>query len=123
MFLEGHLSSIYGVDFSPNGYHIATGSQDNSCKIWDLRRRQSVYTIPAHTNLISCVKYDQDGGNFLVTSSYDSTVKIWSNKTWQPLKTLQGHDGKVMSVGISSSSHYIATTSYDRTLKLWAPEI
>lgn len=33
MFLEGHLGSIFGVDFSPNGFNIATGSQDNSCKV------------------------------------------------------------------------------------------
>ena len=25
--------------------------------IWDLRKRQSVYTVPAHTNLISHVKF------------------------------------------------------------------
>lgn len=76
MFLEGHLGSIYGVDFSPNGYHIASASHDNTCKIWDLRRRQPVYTIPAHTNLVSDVKYQKDGGNFLVTSSYDMTTKV-----------------------------------------------
>lgn len=33
MFLEGHLGSIFGADFSPNGYNIATASQDNSCKV------------------------------------------------------------------------------------------
>lgn len=33
MFLDGHLGAIYGVDFSPNGFHIATASQDNSCKV------------------------------------------------------------------------------------------
>lgn len=33
MFLEGHLSAIYGTDFSPNGYHIATASEDNTCKV------------------------------------------------------------------------------------------
>lgn len=76
MFLEGHLGAIYGTDFSPNGFHIVTASGDNSCKIWDLRRRQIVYSIPAHTNLISDVKYQKDGGNFLVTSSYDCTVKV-----------------------------------------------
>lgn len=119
MFLDGHLGSIFGVDFSPNGFHIATGSQDNSCKIWDLRRRQPIYTIPAHLNLISDVKYQPDNGNYLVTCSYDCTVKVWSNKNWQPLKTLQGHDGKIMSLDISPDSEYIATTSYDRTFKLW----
>lgn len=93
MFLEGHLGNIYGVDFSPNGFHMITGSEDNTCKVsllgnyhmqekndffsqvWDLRRRQTLYTIPAHTNILTDVKYQKNGGNFLVTASYDGTIK------------------------------------------------
>jgi WD40 repeat protein len=60
MFMEGHLKSVLGIDFSPNGYHIATGSEDNTIKIWDLRHRNCVYTIPAHTNLVSKVKFQRE---------------------------------------------------------------
>ncbi|XP_066900825.1 U4/U6 small nuclear ribonucleoprotein Prp4 [Halyomorpha halys] len=122
MFMEGHLKSVYGIDFSPDGYHIATASEDNSCIVWDLRMRNRVYTIPAHSNLLSHVKYQPGAGNFIITASYDNTAKVWSNKTWQPLKTLSGHDGKVMCLDISPDSKYIATASYDRTFKLWTPE-
>ena len=122
MFMEGHLTSIFGIDFSPNGFHIATASEDNTCKIWDLRKRTCIYTIPAHTNLLSDVKYQKTEGQYLVTASYDNTAKIWSNKTWQPPKMLPGHDGKVMSVDVSPDHKFIATSSYDRTFKLWAPE-
>lgn len=122
MFMEGHLTSIFGIDFSSNGFHIATASEDNTCKIWDLRKRSCIYTIPAHTNLLSDVKYQRIEGQYLVTASYDNTAKIWSNKTWQPLKMLPGHDGKVMSVDVSPDHKFIATSSYDRTFKLWAPE-
>lgn len=76
MFLEGHLGAVYGCDFSPNGFHIITGSADNTIKIWDLRRRQAVYTIPAHTNIISDVKYQKNGGQFLVSAGYDNTAKV-----------------------------------------------
>ena len=38
-------------------YHLATGSEDNSVKIWDLRQRMCIYTIPAHNNLVSGVKF------------------------------------------------------------------
>uniref|UniRef100_A0A8C4R5Y9 Pre-mRNA splicing tri-snRNP complex factor PRPF4 n=1 Tax=Eptatretus burgeri TaxID=7764 RepID=A0A8C4R5Y9_EPTBU len=59
MFMEGHLKEIFSIDFSPNGYHVATGSADNSCKIWDLRSRTCSYTIPAHHNLLSKVKFQR----------------------------------------------------------------
>ena len=38
-------------------YHVATGSEDQKVMIWDLRKRKAIYTIPAHTNLISYVKF------------------------------------------------------------------
>ena len=56
MFLEGHLKGVTGADWSPDGYHIVTCSQDNTCKVWDLRKRNIEYTIPAHTNLVSNVR-------------------------------------------------------------------
>ena len=51
-----------GVDFSPNGYHVATASEDNSAKVWDLRQRKNLYTIPAHNNLLTHVKYEKSEG-------------------------------------------------------------
>ena len=76
MFLEGHLKPILSIDFSPNGfvpklsfyrsstfayfsYHIATGSEDNLCKIWDLRQIKNAYSIAAHQNLVSTVKFQR----------------------------------------------------------------
>ena len=38
-------------------YHLVSGSEDNTAKIWDLRQRSCLYNIPAHTNLISKAKF------------------------------------------------------------------
>lgn len=40
-------------------YHVATGSGDNTCKVWDLRQRKCIYTIPAHQNLVTGVKFER----------------------------------------------------------------
>ncbi|RVW92151.1 U4/U6 small nuclear ribonucleoprotein PRP4-like protein [Vitis vinifera] len=109
-----------GICFSPNGYHLATGAEDNTCRIWDLRKKKSLYVIPAHSNLVSQVKFEPQEGYFLVTASYDMTAKVWSARDFKPVKTLSGHEAKVTSLDITEDGHCIATVSHDRTIKLWS---
>ncbi len=44
--LEGHIKSILALDFSPNGYHLATGSEDNTARVFDLRKRGTLAVLP-----------------------------------------------------------------------------
>ncbi|PRQ44921.1 putative transcription factor WD40-like family [Rosa chinensis] len=67
---------VLALSFSPNGYYLAPGGEDNTCRIWDLRKKKSIYIIPAHSNLISQVKFEPQEGYFLVTGSYDMTAKV-----------------------------------------------
>jgi len=46
--------------FLPSGWHLATGGDDNQLKIWDLRKKVSVATIPAHNKLISDIKFEDN---------------------------------------------------------------
>lgn len=101
-------------------YHVGTGGDDHTVDIWDIRRRGRIYTIPAHTNLVSHLKFQskpqigqvsrgrinifafsEDDGDFIITSSYDNTAKVWAHPGWTPLKTLAGHEGKVMCIDLS----------------------
>ena len=119
MFMEGHLKGIISIDFSPNGYQLVTGSEDNSVKIWNIRQRKLEYTIAAHTNIVSKVRFEHTNGNYIISASYDNTIKLWAHPAWTPIKTLSGHDGKVMSVDVTSDNQYIVSSSFDRTFKLW----
>lgn len=64
------------MSFSPNGYLVATGSEDNFCRIWDLRKKEMLYSIPAHKSLISQVKFEPQEGYYLATSSYDTKAAV-----------------------------------------------
>jgi WD40 repeat protein len=33
--LEGHISDVYSVSWSPDGTRIASGSGDNTVRVWD----------------------------------------------------------------------------------------
>ena len=30
LVLQGHVREVLGIDFAPNGYHVATGSDDHT---------------------------------------------------------------------------------------------
>lgn len=122
MFVEGHQKGIISVDFSPDGYHFVTGSMDNTVKVWDVRNRSIVYTLPAHTNIVSRVMFEKENGNYIVSASYDNTVCLWAYPNWTPITTLKGHDNKVMCCDVTPDNQHFVTSSYDRTFKLWTPD-
>ncbi len=119
MPIIGHIKQILCSDFNINGYHLATGSDDNTVRLWDIRRKNCFYILPAHLKLISDVKFQPEKSRYLLTSSYDNSCKIWSSKDWSLAKTLLGHESKVTSICMSPDLKYLATTSIDRKWMLW----
>ena len=65
-------------------FSCVTGSADNTIKVWDVRMRQCVYTIPAHTSLVSSVKFQPEHGHYILSSSYDTTLKVICIRVWCP---------------------------------------
>ena len=43
---EGHVKAVLSLDWSPCGYLLATGSEDNTARVWDLRKRGVVAILP-----------------------------------------------------------------------------
>lgn len=94
-------------------YHLATGSGDNTCKVWELRNRKCLYTVPSHQNLVSTVRFQRNGLCLHHTSHTDHTCGIWL--------------GNVKSLFLSSSppgaatdGHFLLTGAYDNTAKVWS---
>ena len=110
---------ILGLDFSPLGTALASGSDDHTVRLWDLRKKRAMYTVPAHSALISHVKFEPAHGRFLLSSSYDNKVKLWDTRDYECLKTMEGHEGRVMGADVSDDGKYFATCAMDRTWKLW----
>lgn len=120
----GHARRVVCSEFSPNGFQLSTAGDDGTIKIWDLRRRRPSASIPAHTNVITQLKFahssSSQNGEFLASSSFDGTGKVWSTRDWKLLSKLQGHEGKVMGIDILDGPQCgIVTCGFDKTLKLW----
>lgn len=71
--LDGHLNYVFCVDFSPRGNILASGSYDESLRLWDIRAGCSIRTIPAHSEPITSARFNGDG-TVIVTGSYDGLM-------------------------------------------------
>ncbi|MDB9444228.1 hypothetical protein PN497_23160 [Sphaerospermopsis kisseleviana CS-549] len=116
--LTGHSYSVSSVAYSPDGQTLASGSGDNTIKLWNVNTGNPLQTLTGHSDSVRSLAYSPDGQT-LASGSRDKTIKLWNVKTGQILQTLTGHSKWVTSVAYSPDGQTLASGSRDKTIKLW----
>jgi WD40 repeat protein len=116
--LTGHFGWVRSVAYSPDGQTLASGSDDNSIKLWDVKTGNLLQTLFGHFDWVLSVAYSPDSQT-LASGSRDNTIKLWDVKTGNLLQTLSGHSYWVSSVAYSPDGQTLASGSDDKTIKIW----
>ncbi|KAJ1913195.1 ribosome assembly [Mycoemilia scoparia] len=91
--LTGHQKLVNHVAFSPDSRFIASGSFDNSVKLWDGYTGKFITSLRGHVAAVYRLAWSSDS-RMLVSSSKDSTVILWDIRTKKLLKVLPGHQSE-----------------------------
>eukprot|EP01127_Copromyxa_protea_P024501 TRINITY_DN9695_c0_g1_i1.p1 TRINITY_DN9695_c0_g1~~TRINITY_DN9695_c0_g1_i1.p1 ORF type:complete len:483 (+),score=54.58 TRINITY_DN9695_c0_g1_i1:128-1450(+) len=92
---------------------VASGSADQTIRLWKFGDDEETKNFSGHKGLIHTIKFSE---LFLVSGSADSTAKIWDLHTASCLHTLQ-HKGDVESLYFDDNVVY--TASKDRSVRVW----
>ena len=115
---EGHSDGVLCTAFSPCGKFLATGSEDNTIKLWSVPDGINIHTLAAHEGDVQDLAFSPDGGQ-LASASWDKAVKIWRISDYALINTLSGHDSCVNRVCFASDGKTLATASDDASIKIW----
>ncbi|TYG69705.1 hypothetical protein ES288_D05G252600v1 [Gossypium darwinii] len=78
--LKGHLDYSFASAWHPDGHILATGNQDTSCRLWDIRNlSKSLAILKGRMGAIRGVKFTSDG-RFLAIAEPADFVHIFNTK-------------------------------------------
>jgi len=118
--LTGHESDINAVTYFPSGTAFGTGSDDATCRLFDIRSDQEVMCY-AHDNIIcgiTSVGFSKSGR--LLFAGYDDfNCNVWDSLKGDRAGVLAGHDNRVSCLGVTDDGMALATGSWDSLLRIW----
>ncbi len=122
--LKGHTNVIFALAFSQNGKWLASGSGDNSVRIWDVsdlpgfENLASLATLKGHSDNVYGVAFSPDGKK-VVSAGFDDIGILWDWQKQKIIKKLEKHTDNVYCVAYAPNGKYIVTGGFDDKILLW----
>jgi transcription initiation factor TFIID subunit 5 len=114
----GHLGDVNCVKFHPNTMYLATGSSDNSCRLWDVQRGACLRLFLGHTDAVTTMAISPDG-KMMASAGLDCSIYLWDLGSARPIKKMLGHTGPVESLSFSAESSVLVSGGLDCTVRTW----
>lgn len=115
---KGHLNSVSAVAFHPKKPIFATGSDDETWKLWTTPDCELVMSGEGHTGWLSGLDFHPHGSH-LCTSSGDGTIKVWEFANAKCTHTFSEHSQAVWGAQFHHGGDFVASCSMDHTVRVW----
>ena len=118
LWLKGHRGTTISIAFSPDGQTIASGSDDNTIRLWDAATGQIKNILTDHRDDVNSVVFTPDGST-LMSGSRDKTIRVWDVATGLQKQVLTGHGASIYSVALSPDGSTLMSGSDDNEIYFW----
>jgi WD40 repeat protein/DNA-binding SARP family transcriptional activator len=116
--LPSGAGRVTGLDFSPDGRHLAASDTGGVVTIRDLEHPEAAPRhLVGHEAGVNHVRFTPDGRR-VVGAGEDGTGRVWDLTTGDA-KVLAGHRWRVNRVAVSPDGTRAATASTDGTARTW----
>jgi len=115
---EGHRGGIASMDFSENGYYLATSDNNGVIKLWDLRKLKNFEELTVGNKGVKGLRFDRSG-HYLACGG-QGVVKVFETKKFEEINSFTNHSKNVMGLEWSQGADFLASCGKDRALKIYS---
>lgn len=101
-----------------NPFVVATGSCDNTAKVWDIRQSEPVFSYRWHQEDVNVVRFLPASKFTLYTGSSDGYVRMLDTRTFRPIGEYQA-DSSVQSLTVSNSGRFFILGTEGGDIEVW----
>jgi len=117
---------VTAVALAEAGNELYSGGIDNDIKVWDMRKKNVVYSMLGHTDTVTSLQVSPDS-QALLSNSHDSTVRTWDIRPFAPTdRHIQIYDGapaglekNLIRASWDTKGEKIVAGSGDRSVVIW----
>ena len=123
--LAGHSGHVNSIAFPPDGRTLASGSDDQTVKLWNVATGQTLGTLAAYAKdpgkptPVSSVAFSPDGRSVAASSGNDVKIKLWDVLSGHLLQTFKSSYGGMHGSRVFTGRRTLATGGFDNSIKLW----
>ncbi|KAJ9558888.1 hypothetical protein OSB04_013502 [Centaurea solstitialis] len=113
--VEGHLDYSFASAWHPDGRIFATGNQDKTCRVWDLRNLSNpVSVLKGNMGAVRSVRFSSDG-QFLVVAEPADFVHVYNTNLNYEKRQEIDFFGEISGVSLSPDDESLYIGVWDRT--------
>ncbi|CAN1346707.1 Uncharacterized WD repeat-containing protein C2A9.03 [Linum perenne] len=113
--MAGHLDYSFASAWHPNGLVFATGNQDKTCRVWDMRNLSSpTATLKGNLGAVRSIRFSSDG-EYMVVAEPADFVHVYSTKLNYQRRQEVDFFGEISGVALSPDDESLYIGIWDRT--------
>jgi WD40 repeat protein len=115
---RGHEQAVQGVAISPDGKLLASCSDDNTVKLWELAAKTNLATLAVHAGAVNALTFSPNGAK-MASGGADKTVRLWDVATREVVARLTNHTTALTSLAFTPDGRLLAVGTESSGAKLW----
>jgi len=115
---QGHTAWVLCLAYSPDQTMIASGSRDETIRLWDAETGQCLKTLVCSGSWVQTLAFSPSG-EYLVSGGSDGEIRVWQVATIHCQRILSGHRDRILSLKFTADGQTLVSSSQDETLAVW----